>query len=315
MVTCCLYDSSKKKAWDEFVQKSRTPLFFFQRDFMEYHATQYLDNSYMFYEDQTLAAVLPASKHDRDLISHGGLTYGGLLLSPKVRVQTVGEIIDQLLIASRTHSFDKIIYKSIPYIFYQQPNQEDCYLLFNRANAKIVRKDMSSAIRLDNRLSLSKGRKSLIARAKKSNLKVSSSTDWTGFHRLLCSVLKKHKTVPIHTAKEMALLKEVFPQNIELKVVLNESTIIAATLLFNFEKVVHTQYIAVSELGKTLGALDYLLETIIQDSAEQGFDYFNFGISTERNGRYLNEGLVAQKEGFGARVVVVDFYEVSLNEC
>ena len=40
--------------------------------------------------------------------------------------------------------------------------------------------------------------------------------------------------------------------------------------------------------------------------------YFSFGISTEQAGQYLNEGLIAQKEGFGARTVVHDFYEWNL---
>ncbi len=39
--------------------------------------------------------------------------------------------------------------------------------------------------------------------------------------------------------------------------------------------------------------------------------YFDFGISTENNGLFLNEGLIAQKEGFGARTIVHSFYELS----
>jgi len=40
--------------------------------------------------------------------------------------------------------------------------------------------------------------------------------------------------------------------------------------------------------------------------------YFDFGISTENNGRILNKGLIAQKEGFGARAYVHDFYEIKI---
>ena len=38
--------------------------------------------------------------------------------------------------------------------------------------------------------------------------------------------------------------------------------------------------------------------------------YFDFGVSTENGGGYLNEGLIFQKEGFGARSVVYDTYEM-----
>jgi hypothetical protein len=40
--------------------------------------------------------------------------------------------------------------------------------------------------------------------------------------------------------------------------------------------------------------------------------YFDFGISNERGGRILNEGLADYKEGFGARAVAHDFYELML---
>lgn len=39
---------------------------------------------------------------------------------------------------------------------------------------------------------------------------------------------------------------------------------------------------------------------------------FDFGVSCEQEGRYLNEGLAAQKEGFGARAVVYDSYRIEL---
>ncbi|GLW61730.1 hypothetical protein Hthe01_20790 [Hydrogenophilus thermoluteolus] len=35
-------------------------------------------------------------------------------------------------------------------------------------------------------------------------------------------------------------------------------------------------------------------------------------LSSEQKGRYLNEGLIFQKEGFGGRVIVHDFYELEL---
>ena len=39
-------------------------------------------------------------------------------------------------------------------------------------------------------------------------------------------------------------------------------------------------------------------------------DWFNFGISTESDGRILNNGLIDYKEGFGARAVAYDTYRL-----
>ena len=52
------------------------------------------------------------------------------------------------------------------------------------------------------------------------------------------------------------------------------------------------------------------LETVL---AETDFKYFDFGISTEHNGRLLNEGLIYQKEGFGGRGICYDTYEYTLS--
>jgi len=71
------------------------------------------------------------------------------------------------------------------------------------------------------------------------------------------------------------------------------------------------QYLACSPFGREVGALDYLLDVLV---GEIYIDkkYFDFGISTENDGRKLNEGLIAQKEGFGARGFVHDFYKWDL---
>ena len=40
--------------------------------------------------------------------------------------------------------------------------------------------------------------------------------------------------------------------------------------------------------------------------------YFDFGISTVENGRTLNANLIHNKESYGARATVYDFYELHL---
>ncbi|MDR9753882.1 GNAT family N-acetyltransferase [Pseudomonas sp. SZMC_28357] len=313
MVECEFYTPAKKDEWDRFVSDSKTPLFIFQRSFMEYHADRFVDASLMIYEDKVLVAVLPASRSEKVLVSHGGLTYGGLVLSQKVKAETVLECVQSLKLFAKDNGFNKIVYKAIPYIFSLHGAQEDLYSLF-RVGAEIVRRDLSSIIYLDHRLKLSKGRKWLIARAKKNNLIVTDSQDWDGFIGLLHDVLAKHGAAPVHTSRELELLASLFPDNISLRVVVSEEKILAATLLFKFGEVVHTQYLATSAEGKEVGALDHLIEKCIQESADEGFKYFSFGVSTEDGGKYINSGLLAQKESFGARAMIIDFYEILLND-
>ena len=79
------------------------------------------------------------------------------------------------------------------------------------------------------------------------------------------------------------------------------------------ETVAHAQYIASSKEGTEVGALDGLFDYLINERYSDK-KWFDFGISTEQGGTYLNEGLVFQKEGFGARAVVYDQYVINLTE-
>jgi len=76
----------------------------------------------------------------------------------------------------------------------------------------------------------------------------------------------------------------------------------------------HVQYIAAAEQGRDNGALDLLFQELIQHYSHTGHRYFDFGISTEEQGRKLNEGLNFQKEGFGSRTICYDTYSVDLEK-
>jgi hypothetical protein len=95
----------------------------------------------------------------------------------------------------------------------------------------------------------------------------------------------------------------------------NPSHVVAGCLLFVCQNVVHVQYIASGKDGKACGALDWLFARVITEVRKRlpQIRYFDFGISTEHGGLYLNEGLIFQKEGFGGRGVCYDSYRVALS--
>jgi hypothetical protein len=309
MIDCKKYTLEFEEVWDGCVLNSKAPLFFFTRKFVEYHSDKFVDSSLMFYEDEKLIAVLPASLYADDLICHGGLTFGCLLYAQKIRSTTILEIFEALITYCRNQSIGQIIYKPVPSIFHVAPNQEDLYgLMVNEAS--LIKRELSSVIDLTNRPKLSKGRKWLVNKAKKEGVEIIVSTDWKTFYELLTGALKKHGALPTHTISELKYLYSMYPKNIELIEARKGEELLAATLLFKFGNVIHTQYMATNDTGKDLGALDYLIESCIHKSQEAGCKTFSFGISTEQDGKVLNEGLVSQKESFGARAIVLDTYSL-----
>lgn len=109
----------------------------------------------------------------------------------------------------------------------------------------------------------------------------------------------------------MKKLASLFPKYIKLFLSKKDERVVSGALIYENQNIVHTQYLANSEEGRELGALDLLIDYLIKDIYKNK-KYFDFGISNEDAGRYLNTGLIAQKEGFGARAIVHDFYELEI---
>lgn len=306
------YRRENKELWNSFVSKARNTTFLFDRNYMDYHADRFEDNSFMFYHKGKLKAVLPANVAGDTLYSHQGLTYGGLLLDKKATVEDVLECFDSLNSWLRENGISKVVYKALPWIYQQYPSEEDLYALTWKCKAQLISRNIASTIVIDNKLKFAESRKSGIRKALSLNIEVGESNDVDGFwHVLEDNLGNRYNAKPVHTASEMKLLMSRFPNNIKLYVAKMNGEIVGGTLIYVTPQVVHTQYISASVEGKKHGALDLLFDYII-NKVYANCRYFDFGKSTEHGGAYLNEPLIFQKEGFGGRGVCYDWYQWEL---
>lgn len=305
-----LYTSEFRTEWDNFVLKSKNGTFLHLRDFMEYHGSRFNDYSLLFYEKGKLVAIMPGHIEDKVFYSHKGLTYGGLVMNADTKTKDVLSIFEYLTVTFRHQGIKKIRYKAIPHIYHQQPSEEDLYALF-RYNAVLTERNISSTIYLAERLKYSELRKRGIKKAEKCNLKIEESQNFAAFWDILGENLQtRYNKQPVHSLEEIVYLKNKFPENIHLYVVKDEVNLIAGSVVFETKTVAHVQYIAASDNGKESGATDLLVDHIINSYPDKR--YFDYGVSTEENGLYLNESLIQQKEGFGARATVYDIYTIDL---
>lgn len=308
-ITIVRYEAAQKSNWDDFVNESRNGTFLFNRDYMEYHSDRFPDYSLMFFNaDGELIAVLPATLTGDSLSSHAGLTYGGVIHGDSMRASLMLELFSALTAYLRTEGIETLKYKTTPHIFHRIPSEEDLYALF-RNNAVLVRRDLSSAIFLPDRLPFSKELYAL-KQAQKLGLLVTRSHDFDTFMKLMTVTLEaKYGVKPVHTAAEIEHLAQRFPDNIKLFITTEADELIGGVLIYEHQTAVHAQYIAASDRGKKVGALALIFNSLI-DTYTGCKNYFDFGISTENDGQHLNEGLVQNKEWFGARAIVHDFYEL-----
>lgn len=307
-----IYNPEYKSEWDSFVRNSKNGTFLFYRDFMEYHSDRFIDHSFMFYSDKGLIGIVPGHLNDRIYYTHNGLTYGGLIMSEGITMTDVLSIFEHLTITLRNQGIIKIIYKAIPHIYHRQPAEEDLYALF-RYKATLSERSISSSILISNKMDYSKIRKRGIKKAKDANLEIAESDDISTFWKILNSNLeRKYNTKPVHSLDEISLLKKRFPNEIKLFSATDQNgELLAGCLLFDMESIAHIQYIAGTTKGKQCGAIDLLIDYIINVICSDKI-YFDYGTSTEDHGLYLNEKLIYQKEGFGARGIVYDIYTIDL---
>lgn len=318
MIEIKTYGPDLISQWNQFIDSSKNGTFLLRRDFMDYHADRFTDRSLLFYRDNKILGVLPASQQQSgaSICSHGGLTYGGLILDSKATLTDTWELFDSLIDYMRTSGIGELIYKPTPYIYHRTPADEDLYCLFARCNATLVRRDISSVIDLHHPYHTRRIRLCGAKNAKKAGISCRISTDFDSFWDILDDTLiQRHGVHPVHTKHELNLLANRFPHNIILAAAFSsDDKMIAGTVLFMTDTCLHAQYIAANETGRQHGALDMLfiniLNGVIPIITTQTF--FDFGRSTEGNGREFNANLLYQKEGFGARGVCYDTYTIKI---
>lgn len=307
------YTPEHRAAWDALVDDARNGLFLFRRAYMDYHADRFEDLSAIALVDGAVVAVLPASidRASGLATSHGGLTFGGVVVKRDLRSEVAIGAVYALLDALRGWGASALEVRLLPQFLATYPSADVDYALWRRGFV-LSRRDLSSALTLQGALPLNSSKKQAVAKARKSGLAVSDG-ELAGFHGLLESVLgERHGTVPVHQLEELERLSAAFPDDIMLRSVAHEGEMLAGILVFRYPTAWHTQYMAASNDGRKLGALDLIIASLIDEARDAGAKSFSFGTSTTEGGRELNLGLLWQKESFGARSVAHDFMRGTL---
>lgn len=307
------FTQDRTKEWNDFVRNSKNGTFLFDRSYMDYHADRFSDYSLMVFRRGKLYALLSANADGTTLVSHQGLTYGGLVMNEKTTASDVVQIFKQINTKLKENGFRRVIYKPVPWIYHRQPSEEDLYAIVEICHAKLIGRGLSSTICQSCTNKWYRVRENGSRQAQRRGLVVEASEEWDGFWEILSNNLQeRYQLNPVHTVEEIKMLHQRFPQYVQLTVVKEGNHIVGGTVLYQFEHVVHSQYIATNNRGRDIHALDYLFSIVIPNSLRD-HSFFDFGISTEKHGSYLNEGLIYQKEGFGGRGICYDWYEWDLS--
>jgi len=310
------YEEKMAEEWDTFVFQSSFGTILHTRRFLSYHQDRFRDCSLVMRDDSgRIQAVFPCAISPSDnaiVISHPGATYGGIVTSEQCGGETVVFLLQDICKHFFREGFEFLLYKTVPYIYHKRPAQDDSYAIF-RAGGERYRCDLTSTIDLQNRGRISSRRKRGFKRSDKLNVSVASGVECAAqIWDVLTINLLKHGAKPVHSLSEILVLQSRFPKEIEFVGAFHEGSLVAGVVLFHSVTVTHAQYIASNNDGYKINALDFLFEHCIESALKQGKRYFDFGISNEKEGLKVNNGLFRFKSEFGSGSCVHEFFKINL---
>jgi len=305
-----IYSEKWREQWNSFVSNSRNGTFHNEREFIEYHGTRFQDKSLLITNNNNILTLLPAHEENDNIYSHKGLSYSGFILSKERKLE---ENLNAFRIAIEyfvKEGYKKLYYKTIPSIYHLIPSEDDLFFLFF-LKAKLEVCNVNPVLNNYFKLDYNKQRKRTIKKAEKEKIKLQETDELPEYWRLITELLKIYNSSPVHSIEEIQCLRSYFPNNIRLFTANKSTELLAGILIFETKKVAKFQYIGSSENGKSLGALDLLLDWLIREILKDK-NYIDFGTSTFNGGGKLAMGISSYKEGFGARTTVHKNYSVDL---
>src|SRR5258705_4182624 len=248
------YAPGAAAAWDEFVARAPMATLLHTRRYLSYHGERFSDVSVLLVDErQRVIAVFPAAldpDDDKCVISHPGVTYGGIVHDGGLRGERMIEALDILRHHYTQQGSTRLRYKAVPYIYQQTPASDDLYALF-RIGARRYRCDLSSTINLAARSAASERRRRGLKKALKAGIEIKQEAQ---FIAPLWSVLednlaRKHSRKPVHTAEEIAQLHALFPAEIEFVVAMLDGQVEAGVILFFCPPAGYSEFTASNKTG------------------------------------------------------------------
>ncbi len=315
-----VFSPSNTPEWEQFVATANNGTIFHERKFLGYHHEgRFHDHSLIIEKAGKLKALFPAVETQtaagRELVSHQGSSYGGIIVQQDLSFQESYDFVEAIIEHARETGF-KRIQMTLPPAIYQHTvsNYLDFSLIKHGFTYK--KRDVSSMLNIDaspekNLERFAGSHRTAVRKAIKQGVKIRESDDWSAFYALLKENLNiRHNVQPTHSLDELLKLKALYPDKIRLFGAYWEDKLIAGVLNFSVNKdVVLAFYISHIEAYQHLRAVNLLFYEIITWCHEQSFKYLDFGIFTVN--MEPNFGLARFKENFGASGVFRDTFELN----
>lgn len=310
------YDESVADIWDEFVlNKSINGTFLQTRNFLNYHPTgRFEDGSLLFYKNNKVIAVVPAciiqGENGRELFSHKGSTYGGIIVHKDYykaeRCFDIIKSLDEYIVGrydyitlkltADIHSLESsdLLQYALTYCGYDNYIELNTYVDLSNVGENVC-------------ISFDRNKIRNIRKCEEQGLsfrELYNDNEISDFYTLLEINLSKYGLKPIHNIEELIAFKhDRIPQNVKFYGVFKDNIMMAGGMMFIFERanVIHAQNLSADYRFNEYSPITYMYYRVIKQAKIDGFSALSWGISTENRGSHLNFGLIRNKESYGSK--------------
>lgn len=320
-----VYNQSHQKDWDNFIGSSRNGTFMQQRTFLNYHPPgRFVDCSLMVYNSHgNLIAVIPAAQKMEGLkkvfSSYPGASHGGIIVDRKFGTYEAMALVPLLTEYCKSNNFNAIQIKMVPRIYHFWPSDEIEFAL-RYYGFSISTTELATALPIKELANASdhliESTQRNIRKSQRLGVTIEESNDLTTYWSILTDNLKqKHNAEPTHTLAEITDLTNRYPQSIKLFAAFLQGEMVSGVVVFLLNsRVINCFYIASNNKYQNLRSLELLFYKLISWGMEKGYDYLDWGISTENKGLVINQGLFEFKEKFGGRGILRESYYLDLSD-
>ena len=198
--------------WENFYGNCNQSTFLHSQNYISYHKDKFEDYSLIIEKEDKLVGLFPAaiSLNDKcSIISHPGITYGGILHQGKIYGELMVNCIEDLCNYYKHSGFKFLYYKVVPSFYHKIPAQDDIYVL-NRLKASRIQNDITSVIDLFNINIRSNRRNRSLRKAQNLNVKISEDKKYIEEYWILLNqnLKMRFNVFAVHSLKDIKLLSK-----------------------------------------------------------------------------------------------------------
>jgi hypothetical protein len=297
-----LYTNEDYNLWQSFLKSNKSYSFQFSRTFLDV-SKKGVDSSLIIENQSKPVGLFPniyINSNRTETISHAGSSYGGILTKSGTSTSTLLSYYQAIASYAKEATSIKTMGFRIPPDCVRRNIEHDIHWVMWKLGARVESCYLHTTVNLNNKIEMDNSRINLAKIPSELQIAICGSDDLVNLWNFVSDVLEnRHGIKPVHTLDEITFLANSFPKNILMFFAKMDKEIVAAAIFFNTVDSFRLQYMAVSELGRSISAGDYLILQSIKLAKELGFSYFDFGHSQESGGRFLNDSLMSFKMKFG----------------